>query len=289
MLRSNNVLMRLIKSPDKSAWIRNYYRYKMEKIRRSLLKSSRADSSSDACKFRIFTVDGLYLLLDKFSFIDRFIIENSKWEQPQVSLLTSVAREFRGQSRVVFLDIGACWGLYSLYMLGAEVDRVLAFEPDPGNYAQLLAQLLLNDALEKVEVKNIALSSDEQVVSFKSDFYGDGNRGTSRIVLGMEGGRKVRTSRLDKIFEETGCLIIAKIDVEGHQESVLLGMRDSIERNRVFLQVEIDDRAFDSFDFQARSLGLKRCGIIDADHYYTNLDDEIVRGLVSLSPRIVRA
>ena len=47
----------------------------------------------------------------------------------------------------VFLDVGAHWGLYALLAHRTrQFERIVAFEPDPANYAQLQANLFLNDA-----------------------------------------------------------------------------------------------------------------------------------------------
>jgi len=275
-------------SPDKFVWLLNYFRYKREKFRRSRVKNSQRHSNQVVERYCLVSVDGLTLLLDRRAFVDLSIIDTSEWERPQIALLKAAAKHFVGSSRVFFLDVGAYWGLYSLHMLGAGVEKIFAFEPDPENHAQLLSQLLLNGALSKVVVCNFAISSVEQVVAFKSDFYEDGNRGTSRIVPGGDGDRTVRTSSLDNLFDEVDIVLIAKIDVEGHQDAVLAGMCGIISRNKVFLQVEIDDRGLNSFDSLASSLGLRRCGVIDVDHYYTNLEEDAVWKILDCSVRIVR-
>ncbi len=52
----------------------------------------------------------------------------------------------------MFLDVGAHWGWYALLAHKEGVfDEVIAVEPDPTNYGQLQANLVLNDFAGQIQ------------------------------------------------------------------------------------------------------------------------------------------
>jgi len=289
MAQSNNIFARFLSAQNKAVWLDNYIKYKREK--RDLAREAierRQIRREVSQRFSLSSESGLNLLLDANSLVDRSILEMGSWERHQVALLVSVARQLCKSSRVTFLDIGAYWGLYSLSMFKSGITDIVAFEPDKNNYAQLLSQLFLNEAISRIEVHNTALSSGVTRMNFKADYYGDGNRGTSRIVTDSACDvTTLTTKKLDDVFFEEGRSIVVKIDVEGHQDNVLMGMERTIKNNQVFLQVEIEDHAFASFDPIAKRLGLRRCGVIDVDHYYTNITSDLLTHTLRSSERFV--
>ena len=89
---------------------------------------------------------GLELLLDAGNLIDRVLLSGAEWEGEQLRFLEDLSRGMKQPgARMIFLDIGAHWGLYALRMHKTGFfNSITAFEPDPFNFAQLEAQLFLN-------------------------------------------------------------------------------------------------------------------------------------------------
>ena len=139
------------------------------------------------------------------------------------------------------VDIGANMGHFSYYM--AKFSRnVIAFEPN-GDLWPDLRRLLGN----KVQLESAALSrtSSKAVIRIDPD-----NTGVSTIEekngLSCATGksalvtREIETRTLDSFNLSNVALV--KIDVEGHEEAVLEGARETLQRDQPALIIESEDR-----------------------------------------------
>ncbi len=224
----------------------------------------------------IYGIEGLSLLLRAQSRIDRRMIESGTWETSQVARLVSLVKLSRKQSKgpAVFLDIGAYFGFYALTMRRESLfDRIIAFEPDAMNFAQLGAQLYLNDAAYEIEVQRLAVSDTTGTGTMPKSTLRK-NRGTSGlgITAPPEATMTVGTAALDALYDFHDTLVVAKIDVEGHQAAVLHGMRATISRNRVVLQIEIWKNEREAALRILEGLGLKVIGNMYPDYFATNIE-----------------
>jgi FkbM family methyltransferase len=219
---------------------------------------------------------GMELLLDRSSLVDRTVIETGSWEPAQVAYLTGLAARYRGLDKPVFLDIGAYWGLYSLLMAQSKIfHEIHTFEADAFNFSQLQANLFLNRASRSVRALNKAVSSREGVIDvWDSLGHPDGNRGG--VGIAARGVHfpisEVECVTVDKFLDLRDRDILVKIDVEGHERDVLLGMEATFRNNRVILQVEIYEPQMAGVLPILESYGLRRIHQIDHDFYYTNID-----------------
>jgi FkbM family methyltransferase len=141
----------------------------------------------------------------------------------------------------IAIDVGANQGIYTYYM-AKFAKKVVAFEPN----VDLLA-ILMKVANDNVQLQSAALS----------DVHGDSmmridptNHGLSTIeqrndfhianpaVAPVQ--RHVSTRTLDS-FDFSNVSLI-KIDVEGHEEAVIQGARETIIRNKPVLIIESEDQ-----------------------------------------------
>ena len=139
------------------------------------------------------------------------------------------------------VDVGANEGYWSLQM-ARYAGRVHAFEPNPICLVQLKRVLPT-----RVKLHEVALSDAVGTTSLRFD---PGNTGIGTIearnpLTGNAGIKHIETKdvvtkRLDD-FEFNGVELI-KIDVEGHEESVLRGAATTLERNRPTVICEIEER-----------------------------------------------
>ena len=135
------------------------------------------------------------------------------------------------ESGMVFLDIGAHVGLYTLPAAGrvGKTGRVIAFEPHPSNRG-LLEENIARNEIENVTVVPAAVSDtpgqlDLQISSF--------NTGDHRLYRGRSAGVKtVRTDvvSIDDWLESAGLekIDMVKMDVQGAEANVLKGMRRTL-------------------------------------------------------------
>jgi FkbM family methyltransferase len=142
----------------------------------------------------------------------------------------------------IALDVGASTGVYA-YHLSRIARYVHAFEPNPES-----AERIRRLRVKNVVVENVAVSSQEgqaklriPVVSTKGEDKGMASL-ERRVVADECLSRTIDVPlrRLDNYEFKNICFI--KIDVEGHEEDVLEGGRETIARDRPCLLIEIEER-----------------------------------------------
>lgn len=131
------------------------------------------------------------------------------------------------------LDIGANIGQYTHRLsdlVGAE-GRVIAIEPMPLTF-ELLSSNVARFDYQNVTLLNTAASNEAGVVRMdipEGNFY--------RATVSQHGNHIALALAVDGLgFEHR--ISLAKLDVEGHEHSALLGMLDIIMRDRPVLIVE---------------------------------------------------
>jgi len=144
----------------------------------------------------------------------------------------------------VALDGGANRGIYAC-AFAARVGpggQVLAFEPEPGARAELLANLALN-GFSHVTVGEAALSDAPGEVAL--DVSGGSVRASIAWDLGHGEMLSVKATTIDRAVAEAGLarLDLVKLDIEGAEPQALRGARETLARLRPVLAVEIVGRA----------------------------------------------
>lgn len=132
-----------------------------------------------------------------------------------------------------FVDIGANVGLISL-LLADKIQHAILFEPNPVAAARARENLVLNHL--GFEVHELALSDQAGVVELEN---AGGVDSCNRTVAGFTTSAptiSVQRDTLDGFMAERGALSApisaVKIDVEGHENSVLRGMLCLLETHR---------------------------------------------------------
>jgi len=125
----------------------------------------------------------------------------------------------------VVYDVGAHYGYYSLLAshLAGPDGRVIALEPSPRNLNVLRAHIRLN-RIAHITVLESALSDHAGEAKF------DDRAGSGVGHLSPEGPLTVRLTTLDILAKEFPAPNVIKIDVEGAEEAVLAGGRETLAR-----------------------------------------------------------
>ena len=127
-------------------------------------------------------------------------------------------------------DIGANQGIYTLYFSRqSPKGRVYAFEPDPGLFAALKANIQRNGA-QNVRLFNAAAADRTTKLTLRAGRF---NRGDNRIVpshLAAPGTVDVDAMPLNDAIPERR-LDLLKIDVQGFEVQVIRGADRLIEAN----------------------------------------------------------
>ncbi|HXZ67153.1 MAG TPA: FkbM family methyltransferase [Alphaproteobacteria bacterium] len=138
------------------------------------------------------------------------------------------------------IDIGANKGVWTLY-LARHSKHVYAFEPNPKIYRWLARYV----RLPNVTTSNIALSDTEGRAELRvpKKARGFSNQHASLSpdnVTANFAAVEVETKPLDAF--DLGDIGFIKIDVEGHELAVLRGGRNTIERSKPTLIIEMEER-----------------------------------------------
>ena len=145
------------------------------------------------------------------------------------------------QSGDCVLDIGANVGHYtnSLSNLVGVKGRVIAFEPVPYTF-EILASNVTKFHYKNVTLLNVAASQETTVLGIYIPMFDTGlnNYYMAQLTNGSE-ELSVLCLPIDSL-NISQSISLAKMDVEGHEISVLIGMRHLLKRDHPLLIVEGD-------------------------------------------------
>lgn len=166
--------------------------------------------------------------------IGQILFYGYKFEQAELELCSKYLTE-----ESVILDIGANIGLHSINFSNiAPKGMVFAFEPSPDTFNLLLFNTIDKDNILPV---NLGISDSNSINDFfvASDDAYSGFKDTKR--KNIEKIRKVVSLKLDDIFCHLNLdkIDLVKIDVEGLEHNVLVGMQWLIERYKPVVFCEI--------------------------------------------------
>ncbi len=150
-----------------------------------------------------------------------------------------------------FIDIGANVGEHTVLAAGVRQTKVIAIEPVPVTYDELLDNINLNRLGEHVIAHNIGLAAEEGEIRFSAS-----HGSTNHVLRAKEHGPSVivTVKTLDDVAAGSSPAFI-KIDVEGFEKEVIQGGHNLlsspsllaliIELNGLGAQYGFDDRAVD--------------------------------------------
>jgi len=196
---------------------------------------------------REFTVDyfGLKYKGNFNSYIDRAIYFCGGYEKEEMLILKDIVSKM---SKPVFIDVGANTGCYTLFM-SSFCQAVHSFEPYDKMFDRLREQITLN-RLDNVFVHKVGLGDKNAML----DFYAptDYNAGTGSFISENQKNKlygKVKIVKGDEYFVKLGVkkVNIVKIDVEGYEKYVLLGLKDTIKKHRPVVIMEFSRKTAQTF------------------------------------------
>ena len=158
-----------------------------------------------------------------------------RWERrSQLVYQHSIFKDF-----VVF-DLGANFGIHSMLYskLVGKKGRVFAFEPLPGNIADIREHIRINK-IENIEVVGEAISDRKGIAEFK--IAGHQTQG-SLVGIGRETGDllRVNTDTLDNFCSDHNVLPdFVKIDIEGAEGIALAGFRERVAASFPFFAIDL--------------------------------------------------
>lgn len=148
-------------------------------------------------------------------------------------IINSILAQLSGKKDVVFWDIGANIGLYSMFVAkSSNVQRIVCFEPEPRCIERIEANKRAN-VLNNIQIYPVALSDTIGLLNLTTNHeFGAGNHslvntnigaGNDTIVVNVKTGDYIIKEYKEKIPN------IIKIDVEGAEINVLKGMSNTLK------------------------------------------------------------
>jgi FkbM family methyltransferase len=223
-------------------------------------------------RYRHYARLGLRLWLNYANYVDRKLILHEPYETEALALLL---RETQEQPCDLFVDVGANLGLYSLLMAGGgHAGEIQAFEPDPRNYHQCVANIACNGLTSRIRLFACGLSDRDGSVDFLEAHAR--STGMSRVLATAPAAtrrrhytrRRIPVICYDGHFACRDRRISVKIDVEGHELPVIAGMQRLLQDNDCRLQIEVFDANLKPVDARLAALGYRPYGAFGPDRLY---------------------
>jgi len=135
-----------------------------------------------------------------------------------------------------FLDIGCCWGIYSLRLSNIPKLKILSFDPIKKNIIRFLKMIKKNN-IKNIKVFNQALGEKKGKVKL----YGLEEYTPNYSIHGKK-TQNIHVSkikRLDETIKIKNKVLYFKVDIEGHEYPFLKGANKILSENKVILQIEV--------------------------------------------------
>jgi FkbM family methyltransferase len=186
----------------------------------------------------------LHFLIKRVEMAQEFYLPDELPAQTKLSFLSGnyepeTSRYIRAHVKGgVAIDVGAHVGYYSR-LLSPLADVVYAFEPDPANFALLVKN---TKRYKNIVPVNTAVSD----AVGEKPLYHPG-QSTFRPTLENLGGTfsTTKTTTIDEFMADKNARVsFVKIDVEGHEQSVLAGMQNTVDKDHplVIAEMPINDK-----------------------------------------------
>lgn len=172
--------------------------------------------------------------------IDDAVIVFGAWEKHILFFLEDYTVA-AGVKDTAFIDVGANTGQYTLFM-APRVKAVHAIEPFPPVLKALRTNLGLND-FKNATVHEVGLGDKPGSIPFFEPADANHGGGTFREE-GHDGKGQKRGTDLpivtgDALLANAGPIGSMKIDIEGFEEAALKGLRQTMEKHRPMVVVEV--------------------------------------------------
>jgi FkbM family methyltransferase len=129
--------------------------------------------------------------------------------------------------------------------------KVIAFEPVLTTFNKLKMNIKINNLEKRIKTYNVGLSNSnglkKMITQKKNGYIQSGGFSFNIPNKKIDNNHIVqyyKSIKGDKILELQKKKVVLKIDVEGYENKVLLGMKNLLKKNKIFLQIEIFDNNF---------------------------------------------
>lgn len=168
--------------------------------------------------------------------------------------------------RVLFMDIGSSFGMYSVFVgrmfIEDEGVRIMSFEPAGESYNLLVSNLALNGLTEKATPYNCAVSDGSRATGlFHYDEHWANSRPVASRFEGCPGTYEVTFETVDSAILRASDydVVVMKIDVEGAEIEVLRGAEELLSSGTPYYLL-LEDFLASGLVEHMESMGASRIG-----------------------------
>lgn len=183
--------------------------------------------------------NGVQIAVYAYDYIGQHICIDGYYEIRELQLIKDwITANHRDAYHGTFLDVGANIGNHTVFF-SKLFAKVRSFEPNPSAY-RLLSVNTVN--LKNVEIFDFGLSDNNG----KSDFYGgDRDLGSASLELNSQLQKiDIYLKRMDDLELGNDPISFVKIDVEGHEASVIAGGEKTLKRHFPIVAFEQSEKDF---------------------------------------------
>ena len=185
---------------------------------------------------------------DSDEYISNCIRKHGGWEFIATEVLRELIQAERKEGKVLFVDVGANIGYFSLIAAALEVP-VVAFEPVTKNHSVFQKSIELNGFQDRIRLEQLAVSDKEGTILLNLSDSNMGLCSSRDLTTSTTGHETCTTVPLDMYFaDEHEFRMIVKIDVEWMELQVLRGMRRLLQERVRYVLIEISSYVEEIFD-----------------------------------------
>ena len=182
-------------------------------------------------------IHGIKYILDTRYLIDRNFFLREDYEDKLFHLAKNLIKVNHIN---YFLDVGSCWGIYSLRLSNIKKLKILSFDPIPKNIERLNQMIEINK-LKKISTFKTALGSKKGLIKLYglekfTPNYSIYDKKKSKNII------KSQINKLDNLVKIRNNFLYIKCDVEKHEYDFLQGSKKIIRNNNIILQIEIFEK-----------------------------------------------
>tara|TARA_B100000780_G_C21027505_1_gene411922 strand:- start:89 stop:991 length:903 start_codon:yes stop_codon:yes gene_type:complete len=259
-----------IKNKDIRTFKNNYYYYLFFRIIRNFLN----------CYIEVKIYNFKILASNKKNKISNALLKKCHFDnQRELELISKISKK----NKIFLIDCGCNYGFYSFYTASlSDRNSVIAIEASSTTAKDFEKNLNLNK-FDNIVLKNTAISdTDDAIINF-NESKNDWESSLTHNEFDERKVSKIGTQKIDTIIKDQNLdeySLIIKLDIEGHELQALEGAKNTIEKYKPIIIIELstyifnkNDKAFDRLKFFLTKFDYS---IYNTKKILTSLEDVII-------------
>lgn len=182
--------------------------------------------------------------LDTDGAVNKAIVQGELWEPHIINFL-----KHNSNNTADLIDIGSNFGWHSL-IASKFFKNIHSFEPQK-TLCELQRESIKNSSIANISIYNVGLSNENKHAELNPVSYETQGYNTGDVSVGV-GGENIELRTLDSYnFKHVDTI---KLDVQGLEEKVLIGAKNTILENKPTLIVELENMHLTKFGVSSANI-----------------------------------